>query len=486
MPDLIPGLLDSTRLLFDLQRGNEIAQSFSGRLEPDAIACCVTDGLVAKFGSAFARVWLVEPDGMSLRLVASSGMYTHINGSFAKVPMGAFKVGKIAQNRVPFLSNNLADETWVKDREWAIANGIKGFAGYPLVATDDRVVGVLATFSHDPMAPEFLEVLQSLCTAVTVALDTALSYQHEKKNWRTTPQGTPGGKLSLSDQLANILRPTRLMLVGTEQPLSLSLTYIFLQVVDVLKRLHCSYCRLTYQTDSVVLEAIVSAPDMPAGEVQHWMRASFGDLLFTASCLGGALQTQLSINQTAVQVLLKIPYPRCRLGTPVRIQCRWSVLQMAFSHLAYQAGLSVVDTDHSINLLLTDDVGQVATAKRVLWIRQNGQAVPKGIMAIVDLSLSPEQLREAVEAVLQGQCWGLAATSEDSQVLSEREQEIMSLLAQGLRDRDIANTLIISESTVKFHINNVLTKLKARTRYQALYQAMVNGWIHTERNMQLK
>jgi DNA-binding NarL/FixJ family response regulator len=128
----------------------------------------------------------------------------------------------------------------------------------------------------------------------------------------------------------------------------------------------------------------------------------------------------------------------------------------------------------------------VSTAKRVLWIRQNRQAVPKGIMAIVDLSLSPEQLREAVEALLQGQCWGLAATSEDSQVLSEREQEIMSLLAQGLRDRDIANTLIISESTVKFHINNVLTKLKARTRYQALYQAMVNGWIHTERNIQLK
>nr|WP_250125910.1 hypothetical protein [Chroococcidiopsis sp. CCMEE 29] len=43
-------------------------------------------------------------------------MYTHINGSFARVPMGAYKVGKIAQNRVSFLSNNLADEAWVKDR----------------------------------------------------------------------------------------------------------------------------------------------------------------------------------------------------------------------------------------------------------------------------------------------------------------------------------------------------------------------------------
>ena len=62
-------------------------------------------------------------------------------------------------------------------------------------------------------------------------------------------------------------------------------------------------------------------------------------------------------------------------------------------------------------------------------------------------------------------------------MLSERELEMMTLLAEGLRDRDIANHLVISESTVKFHMNNVLAKLKARTRYQALHQVVVNGWI---------
>jgi DNA-binding CsgD family transcriptional regulator len=43
------------------------------------------------------------------------------------------------------------------------------------------------------------------------------------------------------------------------------------------------------------------------------------------------------------------------------------------------------------------------------------------------------------------------------------------------RDRDIADRLIINESTVKFHMNNVLKKLKEQTRYQALHQAIVNG-----------
>src|SRR4028118_1111259 len=182
MSDPLIGLLDPTRLLFDLQQGNEIAQGFSRCLEPEEIARRATNGLVEKFNCAFARIWLLEPDQTALKLVASSGMYTNTNGFFGRVPMGAYKVGKIAQNRVSFLSNNLAAEPWVGDRDWAIANNIRGFAGYPL-AVKDRVVGVLATFSCQELEPEFLEVLQTLCTIVTITLDTALHYQKEKQNW---------------------------------------------------------------------------------------------------------------------------------------------------------------------------------------------------------------------------------------------------------------------------------------------------------------
>ena len=132
MPDLRSGLLDSTRILFDLQQVNEIAQNFSGCLELTEIARKATESLVERFDCAFARLWLVESDRTMLKLIASAGMYSHTNGSFARVPMGAYKVGKIAQNRVSFLSNNLAAEPWVGNREWAIANNIRGFAGYPL------------------------------------------------------------------------------------------------------------------------------------------------------------------------------------------------------------------------------------------------------------------------------------------------------------------------------------------------------------------
>ncbi len=72
MSDLQSGVLDSTRILFDLQQINEIVQSCSGCLKIEEIADRVTDSLVEKFDCALARLWLVEPDRTTLKLIASS------------------------------------------------------------------------------------------------------------------------------------------------------------------------------------------------------------------------------------------------------------------------------------------------------------------------------------------------------------------------------------------------------------------------------
>ncbi|MGA1622775.1 MAG: LuxR C-terminal-related transcriptional regulator, partial [Synechocystis sp.] len=61
--------------------------------------------------------------------------------------------------------------------------------------------------------------------------------------------------------------------------------------------------------------------------------------------------------------------------------------------------------------------------------------------------------------------------------LSDREQKVLQLLVQGLRDRDIGEKLFISPSTVKFHLNNVMGKLGSKNRYQAVYQATIQGLI---------
>jgi DNA-binding NarL/FixJ family response regulator len=52
--------------------------------------------------------------------------------------------------------------------------------------------------------------------------------------------------------------------------------------------------------------------------------------------------------------------------------------------------------------------------------------------------------------------------------LTSREQEVLELIAQGARDREIAERLVVTESTVKKHVQNILRKLHARNRVEAV------------------
>jgi DNA-binding NarL/FixJ family response regulator len=51
--------------------------------------------------------------------------------------------------------------------------------------------------------------------------------------------------------------------------------------------------------------------------------------------------------------------------------------------------------------------------------------------------------------------------------LTEREQEVLVLLAQGHSNREIAESLVVAEGTIKNHVSNILSKLQAENRTQA-------------------
>ncbi|AGY59663.1 response regulator [Gloeobacter kilaueensis] len=62
--------------------------------------------------------------------------------------------------------------------------------------------------------------------------------------------------------------------------------------------------------------------------------------------------------------------------------------------------------------------------------------------------------------------------------LSEREREVVQLMAQGMSNQQIGSALFIAETTVKFHVNNILTKLQAGDRTQAVIAALKRGIAH--------
>lgn len=73
---------------------------------------------------------------------------------------------------------------------------------------------------------------------------------------------------------------------------------------------------------------------------------------------------------------------------------------------------------------------------------------------------------------------GLNAPADDgASTLTEREREVLRLLAQGLSNRDIGRQLYISETTAKFHVGNILRKLGVARRAEAVYQATKLGLI---------
>jgi DNA-binding NarL/FixJ family response regulator len=68
---------------------------------------------------------------------------------------------------------------------------------------------------------------------------------------------------------------------------------------------------------------------------------------------------------------------------------------------------------------------------------------------------------------------GPPATLPDE--LTPREAEVLSLIAQGKSNREIAAELFVSEATVKTHINHVFSKIDARDRAQAVHYAYTHG-----------
>jgi DNA-binding NarL/FixJ family response regulator len=71
----------------------------------------------------------------------------------------------------------------------------------------------------------------------------------------------------------------------------------------------------------------------------------------------------------------------------------------------------------------------------------------------------------------------LQGTNGGPEPLTPREREVLSLLAEGLPNREIASRLFVTERTVKFHVSSILGKLGARNRTEAVTIAVQRGLI---------
>ena len=107
--------------------------------------------------------------------------------------------------------------------------------------------------------------------------------------------------------------------------------------------------------------------------------------------------------------------------------------------------------------------------------------VEAGVAGYMLKEEAPASVADAIRAVVQGCTWFSQSVVQklaqpmESATLTQREQEVLRLLARGGTNRKIAEELCVAEITVRFHLRNIYNKIHVGTRAQAVRWAMQHG-----------
>jgi DNA-binding NarL/FixJ family response regulator len=114
------------------------------------------------------------------------------------------------------------------------------------------------------------------------------------------------------------------------------------------------------------------------------------------------------------------------------------------------------------------------------------RALQAGAMAYLTKDAGKEDLIQAILAVHQGKRYlpasvgALLAERSPGCDLTDREHEVLRLLARGLSNRALAESLGISENTARIHVAHILQKLGVEDRTQAVVTAIQRGIVHVD------
>jgi len=116
-------------------------------------------------------------------------------------------------------------------------------------------------------------------------------------------------------------------------------------------------------------------------------------------------------------------------------------------------------------------------------------AIKAGAISYLLKDVSADELAEAIRAAAAGTST-LAPEAAQALIeatrkpetrpgsdLTDREREVLSLMIEGMHNKQIASALVVSVSTVKFHVSSILAKLGASSRTEAVSYALKNNML---------
>ncbi|MBA3391121.1 MAG: GAF domain-containing protein [Deltaproteobacteria bacterium] len=125
--------------------------------------------MVRQLDAALVRIWTVDHDAGELTLCGSAGIETG-DPQQNVLKLGEHKVGIIAEDGDPYLTNDAATDLHIGRTAWIRSERIVAFAGYPL-RIQDRIVGVMALYSRNKIDHDMLNSLSSIADAIALGID---------------------------------------------------------------------------------------------------------------------------------------------------------------------------------------------------------------------------------------------------------------------------------------------------------------------------
>lgn len=160
----------------------------------------IVQGLASQPGVALTRIWLLPSADLPgprqapsdsperagyLRLAASAGTpanspgedWSFLQGHFSRMSTKIGKVGEVAANRNPILIKDLAAQNdWIVRPEWAKREGIRSFAGHPLIFRDE-LLGVIGVFSRKSLVEQEFTWLGLFANQAAIAIANARAFE---------------------------------------------------------------------------------------------------------------------------------------------------------------------------------------------------------------------------------------------------------------------------------------------------------------------
>jgi DNA-binding NarL/FixJ family response regulator len=275
-------------------------------------------------------------------------------------------------------------------------------------------------------------------------------------------------------------------------------------------------------TPENALPAFLQAAQPSVARSEH---SIFTDLRYRVEQLGGTLQRETQ-GERGMRVLVRIPYTYApqlstsdvpvsgqKVGTsaegaePIRILIvdGQAVIRAGLRRLqavseTLELGPQVVLMDAQLpdgqSLEALRQIKQLQLDTHVLLLSAQNreeylyETLRAGADGYVLKDIAPDELAQALRTVARGETlvqpqlagrllsrFGRQGRSMPHEALTARELEVLRLLARGLRNKEIAERLYISERTVNFHLANIYQKLNVSGRTEALSRALQQGLV---------